>query len=85
MIIVSMQTRSISKPLKDVCSERESHAAATRGFFCNMFSSRSQKTIQGAKLIFFPDTGREIAPNTGANATKFFTLATKSKKIFVAH
>ena len=22
--------------------------------------------------------GREIAPNTGANATKFFTLATKS-------
>ena len=23
-------------------------------------------------------TGREIAPNTGANATKFFTLATKS-------
>ena len=23
-------------------------------------------------------TGRKIAPNTGANATKFFTLATKS-------
>ena len=23
-------------------------------------------------------TGREIAPNRGANATKFFTLATKS-------
>ena len=23
-------------------------------------------------------TGREIAPNTGANAPKFFTLATKS-------
>ena len=23
-------------------------------------------------------TGREIAPDTGANATKFFTLATKS-------
>ncbi len=22
--------------------------------------------------------GRQIAPNTGANATKFFTLATKS-------
>ena len=22
--------------------------------------------------------GREIAPNTGANATKFFTLTTKS-------
>ena len=29
--------------------------------------------------INIPDeTGREIAPNTGANATKFFTLATKS-------
>ena len=27
--------------------------------------------------------GREIAPNTSANATKFFTLATKSSK-FVA-
>ena len=26
-------------------------------------------------------TGREIAPNTGANATKFFTLATKSWKL----
>ena len=24
------------------------------------------------------NAGREIAPNTGANATKFFTLATKS-------
>ena len=26
-------------------------------------------------------TGRKIAPNTGANATKFFTLATKSLKL----
>ena len=26
----------------------------------------------------FAIAGREIAPNTGANATKFFTLATKS-------
>ena len=26
-------------------------------------------------------TGHEIAPNTGANATKFFTLATKSWKL----
>ena len=26
-------------------------------------------------------TGREIAPNRGANATKFFTLATKSWKL----
>ena len=27
------------------------------------------------------NSGREIAPNTGANATKFFTLATKSWKL----
>ena len=27
------------------------------------------------------DTGHKIAPNTGANATKFFTLATKSWKL----
>ena len=26
-------------------------------------------------------TGRKIAPNTGANATKFFTLATKAWKL----
>ena len=31
---------------------------------------------------FFPRAGREIAPTTGANATKFFTLATKSWKLF---
>ena len=29
------------------------------------------------------NSGREIAPNTGANATKFFTLATKSWKLVV--
>ena len=72
MIIVSMQTRSISKPLKDVCSERESRAAATRGFFCNMFSSRSQTAIQGAKLISFPDS--HLAP-------KFFKVVANSKKV----
>ena len=27
------------------------------------------------------DPGRKIAPNTGANATKFFALATKSLKL----
>ena len=29
----------------------------------------------------FDNSGREIAPNTGANATKFFTLATKFWKL----
>ena len=28
-------------------------------------------------------SGRKIAPNTGANATKFFTLATKSWKLVI--
>ena len=30
------------------------------------------------ELKKYISAGREIAPNTGANATKFFTLATKS-------
>ena len=34
-------------------------------------------------LIIYHDDfpGHKIAPNTGANATKFFTLATKSWKV----
>ena len=32
-------------------------------------------------LFFSYNTGRKIAPNTGDNATKFFTLATKSWKL----
>ena len=28
--------------------------------------------------VYTYSAGREIAPNTGANATKYFTLATKS-------
>ena len=31
-------------------------------------------------LLLMP-VGRKIAPNTGANATKFFTLATKSSEL----
>ena len=43
--------------------------------------------LKGKWILFWNSTvitkvqvhsGREIAPNTGANATKFFTLATKS-------
>ena len=30
---------------------------------------------------FLTHAGHEIVPNTGANATKFFTLATKSWKL----
>ena len=32
-------------------------------------------------ILTYPTAGRKIAPNTGANATKFFTLATKSWKL----
>ena len=31
----------------------------------------------GNNMILSAISGREIAPNTGTNATKFFTLATK--------
>ena len=37
-----------------------------------------QVTESCSSLTKFACTGRKIAPNTGANATKFFTLATKS-------
>ena len=47
------------------------------------------KTLNSSKKVPFSSTGnklgtltgRQIAPNTGANATKFFTLATKSWKL----
>ena len=39
----------------------------------------ANREIRGEEtLASFTMTGRKIAPNTGANATKFFTLATKS-------
>ena len=38
----------------------------------------SALTTAPALLPDFFESGRKIAPNTGANATKFFTLATKS-------
>ena len=34
------------------------------------------KRLTSSKI--FNNSGREIAPNTGANATKFLTLAAKS-------
>ena len=38
------------------------------------------RSVHNTKLScnFLNRSGREIAPNTGANATTFFTLATKS-------
>ena len=54
-----------------------------------LFSSsqaHSRNTSLGVPVFFFglfvsQQTGCEIAPNTGANATKFSTLATKSWKL----
>ena len=37
--------------------------------------------IQCKQMVQFDLTGREIVPSTGANATKFFTLASKSWKL----
>ena len=35
-------------------------------------------TLKTSRWKIYVITGHEIAPNTGTNATKFFTLATKS-------
>ena len=43
----------------------------------------SSRNLKDIKITTLEMEGREIAPNTSANATKFFTLATKSSK-FVA-
>ena len=43
-------------------------------FTCRSYGGAGHR----AKIMF---AGRKIAPNTGANATKVFTLATKSSKL----
>ena len=43
----------------------------------------SSRNLKDIKITTLEMEGREIAPNTSASATKFFTLATKSSK-FVA-
>ena len=54
------------------------------GSYSNFLSGKGGKA-EGCLFSFFThlshkvsSAGREIAPNTGANVTKFFTLATKS-------
>jgi len=37
--------------------------------------------VRSSPEAYYTVAGRKIAPNTGANATKFFTLATKSWKL----
>ena len=48
------------------------------GFICAIMSGA---ILQAIKPSMTSTPGRKIAPNTGANATKFFTLATKSWKL----
>ena len=48
---------------------------------CSLDSVFISLLTQGLEITFSmwaPSAGCEIAPNTGTNATKFFTLATKS-------
>ena len=45
-IVVSMQTRSVSKPFKSVCLECESHAAATRGCFSTCLVPEAEQLCQ---------------------------------------
>ena len=47
-----------------------------------LLAKRKRTIIQLISLVAHPkNPGRKIAPNTGANATKFFALATKSLKL----
>ena len=39
------------------------------------------QTVYLQRILYTGSSGRKIAPNTGTNATKFFTLATKSWKL----
>ena len=43
-----------------------------------IFHDLKTEVMFEAEVMVDTDAGSEIAPNTGANATKFFTLATKS-------
>ena len=45
------------------------------------FNLQVSSTVTGKKLFVYVCAGRKIAPDTGANATKFFMLATKSWKL----
>ena len=46
-----------------------------------MFAYHDQLFISAMHPYGSPFPGRKTAPNTGANATKFFALATKSLKL----
>ena len=43
-----------------------------------IFHDLKTEVMFEAEVMVDTDAGHEIVPNTGANETKFFTLATKS-------
>ena len=43
-----------------------------------IFHDLKTEVMFEAEVMVDTDAGHEIVPNTGANATKFFSLATKS-------
>ena len=46
--------------------------------FLNLVARSNIILALNSSITILGQAGRKIAPNTGANATKFFTLATKS-------
>ena len=62
---------------KSICKRRRYNLTYSR--------EKLQELFRSVCVLFCKykhcNPGREIAPNTGANATKFFTLATKSWKL----
>ena len=49
--------------------------------FLNLVARSNIILALNSSITILGQAGRKIAPNTGANATKFFTLATKSLKL----
>ena len=47
-------------------------------FLVTLIIDSGGDTVGRKKMLVTLTAGHEIAPNTGANATKFFTLVTKS-------
>ena len=66
------QTKPLNNRLSDF-SDGFKHSELSHFFLVNF--NATQKNQKRREVIV---TGRKIAPNTGANVTKFFTFATKS-------
>ena len=79
----SNHTSIINWPYKFYVFLRPLHVLVRSNFqkcmqFVGWLFKRFAETTKMFYVSTHLDSGREIAPNTGANATKFFTLTTKS-------